>query len=384
MNLWANGKGPDALGLIREHLAECPRDAVLHRLAQRLFMLGCSGAGDPFFPPSLLSLMNELAPHCDGDWAFLGQYAFAHHENGILDKALSLAERSLEMNPGNAVAAHSVTHSWFEYGDAATGGDFLGNWLEGFDPRAHYHTHLSWHQALFELALGRYGEALQLYEDWIRPTAVARNISGLSDSASLMWRLTIYGGEAPPMPWEEVKEQAAPAATTPGAAFRDAHAALAFAASGDRELMDGMIKRLRTNAENGNIFAKEIVLPLAQGIDAFAQQDYGTAVDYLEPIFPQLTRIGGSHAQREVFEDTVLEAYLRAERFDKAEDMLRERLGRRETPRDTFWLGRVMAGKGEAERAQANLSKASGVWQETGDAETPELSNLQKLVGSLS
>ena len=222
-----------------------------------------------------------------------------------------------------------------------------------------------------------------MYEDWIRPTAIQKNISGLSDSASLMWRLTIYGGEAPPMPWEEVKEQAAPAATTPGAAFRDAHAALAFAASGDRELMDQMINRLRTNAENGNIFAKEVILPLAQGIDAFAQEDYGAAVDYLEPVFPQLTRIGGSHAQREVFEDTVLEAYLRAEQFDKAEAMLKERLSRRETPRDTFWLGRVLAGKGEASTAQDNFSKAATVWQENGDSETPELNNLQKLAGSL-
>ena len=384
VSLWANGKGPDALGLVKEHLAEYPRDAVLHRLAQRLYMLGCSGAGDPVFPPALLALMNQVAPHCGDDWAFLGQYAFAHHEMGLLDQALSLAERSLELHPGNAVAAHSVTHSYFEWGDAATGGDFLGNWLEGFDPRAHYYTHLSWHQALFELALGRYQEALQLYEDWIRPTAVAKNISGLSDCASLMWRLQIYGKEAPPMPWDEVKEQAAPAATSPGAAFRDAHAALAFAASGDRELMDGMLERLSANAEKGNVFAKEVILPLARGIDAFAQEDYATAVEYLEPVFPQLTRIGGSHAQREVFEDTVLEAYLRAERFDQAEEMLRERLSRRETPRDTFWLGRVMAGKGESAAAKGNLTQAASVWQETGDAETPELTNLQRLAGSLA
>ena len=159
------------------------------------------------------------------------------------------------------------------------------------------------------------------------------------------------------MPWDEVKEQATPAATRPGPAFRDAHAALAFAASGDRELMDQMTDRLRTNAENGNIFAKEIILPMALGIDAFAQEDYVTSVDYLEPVFPQMTRIGGSHAQREVFEDTLLEAYLRAEQFDKAEAMLQERLGRRETPRDTFWLGRVLAGKGEAAAAQGNLGQ---------------------------
>ena len=383
VDLWTNGKGPDAVAMAKEHLADYPRDVILMRVAQRLYMLGCSGAGEPTFPPALFALMNQLAPHCGDDWAFLGQYAFAHHEMGILDKALSLAQRSLELHSGNAVAAHSVTHSYFEYGDAASGGNFLGTWLEGFDPRATYHVHLSWHHALFELALGRYREALQLYEDWIRPTAIAKNISGLSDSASLMWRLHIYGGEAPPMPWEEVKEQGSPAATLPGPAFRDAHAALAFAASGDRELMDQMINRLRTNAENGNIFAREIILPLAQGIDAFAQHDYNSAVNYLEPVFPQLTRIGGSHAQREVFEDTLLEAYLRAEQFDKAGDMLRERLSRRETPRDTFWLGRAMAGKGDAASARDNLVKAANVWQETGDDETPELNNLQKLAGAL-
>ena len=107
-------------------------------------------------------------------------------------------------------------------------------------------------------------------------------------------------------------------------------------------------------------------------------------MEYLEPVFPQLTRIGGSHAQREVFEDTVLEAYLRAEQFDKAEEMLRERLSRRETPRDTFWLGRVMAGKGKSAAAKGNLDQAANVWQETGDAQTPELTNLRSLAGSLA
>ena len=154
VDLWTNGKGPDAVAMAKEHLADYPRDVILMRVAQRLYMLGCSGAGEPTFPPALFALMNQLAPHCGDDWAFLGQYAFAHHEMGILDKALSLAQRSLELHSGNAVAAHSVTHSYFEYGDAASGGNFLGNWLEGFDPRATYHVHLSWHHALFRVGPG--------------------------------------------------------------------------------------------------------------------------------------------------------------------------------------------------------------------------------------
>ena len=73
-------------------------------------------------------------------------------------------------------------------------------------------------------------------------------------------------------------------------------------------------------------------------------------------IRPQLVRIGGSHAQREVFEDTMLEAYIRAEQFKKAEDMLRQRLGQRESVRDTFWLGRVQSSKDQAAEATGSGS----------------------------
>ena len=41
---------------------------------------------------------------------------------------------------------------------------------------------------------------------------------------------------------------------------------------------------------------------------------------FTEPRLDQLARIGGSHAQREVFEDTLLEAYLRAEQFEGGSD----------------------------------------------------------------
>lgn len=364
--LFVNGKGRDSIALIRQHLAEYPRDAVMMRLAQRLFMLGCSGAGVPNFPDELLALLKPLERECGDDWAFLGQYAFAHHETGRFDEAMSLARRSLDGCPTNAVACHSVTHVFFEQGEPSEGGDFLGDWLKGFDSRAPYHVHLSWHQALFELAQGRYQQVYDLYESDIRPSVVARSAASLSDSASLLWRLQMYGGEAPQVPWEEVRDQAAPAAQRSGPAFRDAHAALAFAASGDRETLDKLISRLRSEAEKGPAsggLAQEVTLPLVQGIDAFARGDYQTASRLLEPLYPQFTRIGGSHAQREVFEDTVLESYLRAEQFDKAEDMLRSRLKRRASVRDTFWLGLAQLGGGDSKSAGASFVEAAKRWE---------------------
>jgi hypothetical protein len=95
----------------------------------------------------------------------------------------------------------------------------------------------------------------------------------------------------------------------------------------------------------------------------------------MEPVFPQLIRVGGSHARREVFEDTILEAYIRAEQFEKAEDILRGRLKQRESVRDTFRLGRVQPGQGQTAVAQSSFSRAAKGW-ETADSDTPEMTAL--------
>jgi len=385
--LFVTGQGPRSYALIREHLLDYPRDLLMLRVAQRLYSLGCSGAGVASFPASLYAMMHSVAPVYGDDWAFLGQYAFAHHETGRFPEARRLAERSLALRPTNAVAAHSAAHVFFETGDVITGSDFLSAWLKTFDPRAPYHVHLSWHQALFELAQGHYQEALTLYENDIRPAVAANKAPALNDAAALLWRIYLYSGATPAAPPAEVSALAAPAATRPGPAFRDAHAALAFAVAGETDNMGQMIDRLQGLADSGEALAGEVSLPLARGIQAFAQGEYHEAVRHLEPLFgtpqlDQLSRIGGSHAQREVFEDTMLEAYLRAERFDQAEAMLRTRLQRRETARDLFWLGRAQMQSGQAAAAQSNLQQVTQRWQGA-DTASAERTRLQQLVAQV-
>lgn len=378
--LFIGGQGPQSLAVILDHLDEFPRDALMMRVSNRLYMLGCSGAGVKNFPDELYAMLHKLEPSYGDDWAFLGQYAFAHHEIGRLDESLSLAERSLAARPTSAHASHSVAHVYFEKGNAVDGGDFLGNWLKGYDSRAPFHVHLSWHQALFELAQGRYAHAVGLYEDTIRPSVVKKSAASLADSASLMWRLRMYGNCNPPYPIDEIGDQAAPAASTPGPAFRDAHAALAFAAGGDTDRLHNLKRRLRQRAADGDALAGEVTLPLVKGIAAFAADDYAAAVQRLEPVFPQLARIGGSHAQREVFEDTLLEAYLRSEQYDKAEDMLRERLNRRSSVRDSFWLGRAQAREG-SDDAHNTLQMVAQDWQ-SADPASPEIAALNNLLAA--
>ena len=375
---FTHGKGAEAIRLVHEHLVDFPTDTLAMRVAQRLYMLGCFGAGVPDFPNHLMKMMTKVAPANGDDWAFLGQYAFAHHETNQPAKAMDLATRSLEGNPQNAVACHSVTHSYFEQGDAANGGRWLADWLDGFDRRASYNVHLSWHLALFELAQGRYRQALDLYETHIRPGVQARNLANLADSASLMWRLQIYSGETPGKPWDEVRDQAAPAADSPGAAFRDCHAALAFAGSGDTDASQRLVDRLAAQGEKGDDLAREMILPIARAAAAFAAGDYAEAANLMGPTYPMMARIGGSHAQREVFEDTLLESYVRAGMYDEAKSMLEERLSRRSSPRDTYWMGRLeaQAVQGNREASRRLLAEAQAAWAPTAEQGAAELRRL--------
>lgn len=377
--LYVGGEGPKAYARVREHLEEFPRDAMALQLAHRLLVQGCGAAGVPNFPPELLALLKSVEPEYGDEWGFLGSYAFAHHESGLLDDALRIAERSLEQRADNANASHSVAHVFFERGDHATGQDFLGNWIESYDSRAPFFVHLSWHEALFELAQGRYERALGLYGNAIRPSVVAKSPISIADSCSLMWRMQLYGGSPPPMPWQEVREQIEPSVTGKGPGFGVAHAAFACAASGDEDALDRMIGGIREAGADGNALASDVTLPLVKGIRAFAQGDYAKTARLLEPIHSQFVRLGGSHAQREVFEDTLLAAYLRSEQYDKAEDMLRTRLSQRTSVRDTLWLSDAQTNTGQAEAALAGVNEVRSRW-ERADSDSPEIAALDTLV----
>src|SRR5437763_1714045 len=71
----------------------------------------------------------------------------------------------------DAKAAHARAHGYFEAGDAEHGADFIAGWLPEYDRRSQLHCHLSWHQALFELARGTPERARAVYQDAIRPGA---------------------------------------------------------------------------------------------------------------------------------------------------------------------------------------------------------------------
>jgi hypothetical protein len=272
------------------------------------------------------------------DPMLLGFLAMFEQDNRNLDRAHALATRSLELDPTGFAGGHPLSHVYFERGDHTGGLAWLDPWLETTDGASTFKGHLVWHGALHALALGDGDGALERY-----PHCGGSNAGGmLIDGPSLLWRCQLHGhvpsGTDPLDP--PVSTLARPFMDAVPFTFVGVHAALALATAGDA---DG----LRQLAHNARGFlapgAAEILPGLANGLAAYVEGDHARAADLLLPLEQRLWEVGGSRAQREVFEDTLIHALVRAQRYDAASTRLQARLDRRESCLDGNLLAGVSA-----------------------------------------
>jgi tetratricopeptide (TPR) repeat protein len=320
-------------------VAEHPRDAMVLGLALGVFgLLGFSGRIDHH--EAQLALLERLAPSWGEDWWFLTYLGWARIELGDNARGAAEVERALEGNPRNAFGAHARAHGYFEAGDAERGAAFIEGWLPDYDWASQLHGHLSWHLALFELARGNSERASELYVKAIRPaSSSAPPLFSLADAASFLWRWRLYeaGGELSSA--AEIAAHTRQYFPQAGIHFADVHAALAE----EPDLTEQRIEQSHQGYETGRLSQGLVVPELCAGAAAFARGDYAQAIEQLGAALPELPRIGGSHAQREVFEDTYIVACLRAGERDKAAGRLKARLARRPSARDESWLAEALA-----------------------------------------
>jgi tetratricopeptide (TPR) repeat protein len=325
---------PRTLAHVLEHMREFPRDGLVLSLASNIFgLIGFSGRRDR--NEYLLDLLEGLAVSYGDDWWFLNVHGFACTEAKQRTRGRRLIERALHLNPRNGHAAHGLAHVCYEGNASDEGAAFLRPWLADYDKASQMHCHLSWHLALFELALGRSENAWTLYDENIRPAnSYASPLITLADSVSLLWRCRLWDKERGTVAWGELREFARQSFPAPSLAFADAHTVMAFAAYGDRAGADARIDELRRQESGGRQPAGRAAGDVAEAMAAFARGDDDAVVRLLEPLLNELVRVGGSHAQRDVFEDTLLEAYIRSGRLEAAGRLFDERLGRRPSGRD--------------------------------------------------
>jgi hypothetical protein len=336
--LASEGNLPAALASALRHLESFPRDAVVLSLPLGAFgLFAFSGMAD--HDQARQDLCERYASHYAEDWWFLTNYGWSMTENGQVAKGRAMTERGFDKRRANAHGAHMLLHAMFEDGSTSDADALVTEWIGGYDRSGLLYGHIHWHQALGALELGDAAKALAIYMNVLNPPLnSAPPLNVMSDCAALLWRLRAYGHNVPAPLWDEAEAYATTHFPKTSLPFVEMHMALLAAATHDNAALDERLRALEQRLADGKLAAGPMVPKVCRALRAFADEEFAACTRELEPVLTDVVRLGGSHAQREIIEDTFIISLMKSGELSQARNMLDQRLHRRPSPRDTRWL----------------------------------------------
>lgn len=325
--LWLDDAPRRAAQRLEAILDAHPLDALALKLSHGLrFILGDQA--------EMLASLHRVAPGFGESHSLAGYvsgcYAFALEEQGFYAEAERAGRRAVHLSPRDAWGRHAVAHVLEMTGRADEGVAWLGdgrNWAHANNLR----FHIVWHLALFRMERGEMAEVLRLYDEDIRGEQTD-DYRDIANGASLLARLD-YAGVDVGQRWEELAAKAEARVHDGRLVFADLHYALSLLGAGRHDGAETIARSLvedahshpsgeRREAARNGAFA-------AFGLIAFSEGDYAEAARLLGAARHGLVAIGGSHAQRDLFEQAYAESLIRSGSFDRAADVLAERIARR-------------------------------------------------------
>jgi tetratricopeptide (TPR) repeat protein len=325
LGAWLKGDALTANAHWQAILAEHPHDI----LALRLQHAGAFWMGNNYL---LRDGVAQVYPAWDeavpGFGHVQGMLAFGLEECGELPEAERLGREAVERDPDDLWAIHAVAHVIEMGGRPVEGETWLDYPADAWEDRNPFRGHLWWHRALFLFDQGHYDEVLALYDRSIR-TEKTEFYLDIQNQASLLLRLELQGigvGER----WRELADHLATQLHDHVLAFTEIHKAMALAGAGRRDALAELIGSLRDFGATSDNFAATTVetttLPLCQAIAAFGEKSYARTIEILSPLRYAWARSGGSHAQRDIFHQILLEAAIRDGRLPLARALAAERI----------------------------------------------------------
>ena len=318
------GSWEGAIAGLENVLIDFPRDALaLQALHLCDFYIGDARN----LRDHVARVLPEWSTDDSGYHALLGMYAFGLEETGDYARAEETGRRALDLNPRDVWAQHAVAHVMEMQGRQQDGIEWMSGRRRFWAEDSFFAVHNWWHLALFHLDLDQAGQVLSLYDGPIRGGR-SRVVLDLVDASALLWRLHLRGlnvGER----WQELADSWTPLASDGFYAFNDAHAMMAFIADGRDKAADDLLtaQQQAIAGSSGNArMTWEVGYPLCSALRAFGRGDYATCISLLRPIRSRLNRFGGSHAQRDVFDLTLMEAAKREGHYSLLRQLANERV----------------------------------------------------------
>ena len=344
LHLLARGDWRAASSAWQAILADRPRDALALQWALLFdFYRGDSAA--------LLRRVEGVLPAWTSDDA-LHPYLLGHHAFG-LEESMRFAEAEAVGRQALAGAArvpwaiHAVAHVMEMQGRHEEGARWMGEWRPHWGEGNGFAGHLGWHEALFALESLDHDRSLAVFDTYLNAEANEITLQRV-DAASLLWRLHLQGAEVGDR-WRRLLSGWTLDATVAGrSAFNDVHALLALIGAGELGRADAWTQTSLLLGARGGKWNREvttdIALPLMRGLLDFAHGRYDAAGEAIFPLPAIAARLGGSHAQRDVIDQTLLAAAARGGMKSAGRALLDERRrGKPDTPLTQWWMRALAA-----------------------------------------
>ena len=304
-----DGEWRSALRILEDVAIEQPRDIVAIQTGHVMDLV----VGDTRMlrdrPARALPAWSASTP---GYHALVGMHAFGLEETGDYGNAEIAGRKALELEPTDGWAQHAVAHVLEMQARAREGLAFMLTNPDSWAKDNFLAVHNWWHTALFHLEMGEFDQVLALYDGPIagEPTYLAFD---MLDASAMLWRLNLRGVDVGDR-WTALAEAWKTQAGDSIFAFNDVHAMIAFASAGDRAGIEMVEAAQARGLKDRNDHAETLRLVgrnLTTGVRAFAEGDYKAALAALRPVRNIASRFGGSHAQRDLIDLTIIEAALR-------------------------------------------------------------------------
>jgi tetratricopeptide (TPR) repeat protein len=317
LRAWVDDDLARTLRLCDQISDEFPRDLVIVKTHQYFAF----NRGDS---PEMLRVALKVAS-ANADVPYVhGMTAFAYEQCHLLSEAESEARTALEMKRKEPWAQHALAHVLLTRGKIDEGARFLEQAADTWtDLNSFMVTHIWWHLTLFYLSQGRDQKVLELYDRhcW----GVAKDYSQDQIGAiSLLARFEIAGIDVGPR-WQELGRHLVGRAHDTVLPFLTLQYLYGLARAGRAEA-DTLLDSVRRHAETAPSFTREVwqdvALPGCEGLYAYAQGDYTKAWRYLVSSVPRMAEAGGSHAQRDLFEQILLDTAVKGGRWITAQQTL--------------------------------------------------------------
>lgn len=316
------GAPSKAVEIARDMALRWPRDLNANKLGQYHAFNRGDLAG-------MLDLVEKILPANRDNHYVHGMHAFGLEQANRLAEADEAGRRAVAMDRRDPWAHHAVAHVLITEGRTEEGVRWLESHADTWvDCNSFMLTHNWWHAALFRLDLDDPAGALAIYDRWVWGQDKTYSQDQVN-AISLLWRLELHGAAVGDR-WQDVADHVAGRTREHVLPFLDLHYIYALARAGREAKAKDMSASIAAHAAiSPDRSWREVALSAFRGVLAHARGRFAEASAKLAPVQPFLQYLGGSHAQRDLFVETWVDATIRAGSGKAIRPLLEERCAAR-------------------------------------------------------